>query len=139
MTTTANNLQEFNAMERPTYYGQKGRALVWYWRACSAYSLAERKTGAGKVAERDYNAAADLLKRVTRYALADAHQWERANTYERYANSQTARDDEIRLEARRNRLQEELKAYGVKMVNYGLYPSIIDEDGHDLNALHFFN
>lgn len=138
MENTATTLQGAT-MERPTYYGQKGRALVWYWRACSAYGLAERKTGAGKVTESDYNAASDLLKRVTRYALASAHQWEWANNSERYGNSEQAREDEKRLDRRRERLQAELKAYGVKMVNYGLYPSIIDEDRHDLNALHFFN
>lgn len=132
---------KFNATREQAneLHGQKGRALVWYWRACSAYDLAERKTGAEKVTESDYNAAADLLKRVTRYALADAHQWERANTFERYANSQACEDDEKRLQARRERLQKELNAYGVKMVNYGLYPSIIDGDGRDLGALHFFD
>lgn len=126
-------------MPRPTYYGQKGRALVWYWRACSAYDLAARLTGADNVTEIDYNTAKDLLNRVTRYACNAARQWERANIYERYANSQQARDDEKRLDARRERLQSELRAYGVKMVNYGLYPSIVDGNNYDLNALHFFN
>lgn len=131
--------QEQETITRPTYYGQKGRALVWYWRACSAFDLAARITSADKVTESDYNAAKDLLNRVTRYACNAARQWERANTYERYANSQQARDDEKRLDARREKLQAALKRYGVKMVNYGLYPSIIDDDGRDLNALHFFN
>lgn len=126
-------------MPRPTYYGQKGRALVWYWRACSAYDLAARIAGPDGVTAPEYEKAASLLARVTRYACNAARQWERANTFEKYANSQRAKDDEKRLDQRREKLQKELEPYGAKMVNYGLYPSIIDSNGVDLNALHFFN
>lgn len=132
------NLKNLELMPRPTYYGQKGRALVWYWRACSAWNLAARVTSADAVTVSEYEKAASLLARVTRYACNAARQWERANTFEKYANSQRAKDDEKRLDQRREKLQKELAPYGVKMVNYGLYPSIIDGNGVDLNALHFF-
>lgn len=144
-TTTRDELEPAPAPDyitRPTYNGPtppRGAALVWFWRACSAYNLAARITGADKVTQSEYNAARKILDSVQRYALADARQWERANTSERYANSETAREDEKRLTARREKLAAGLARYGVRLVNFGLYPSIIDEDGRDLYALHFFN
>lgn len=120
----------------------KGRAIIWYRRECSAYDLAKRITGEN-VTETEYNAAFNLLNRIQRYALADAAQWERANTYERYCNSQSCKDDENRLNNRRIKLEKELSRYNVKLINYGLYPSIVatENDGYerDLYALHYFD
>lgn len=134
-------------VERPTYYGQKGRDLVWFWRAQSAYNLAAMIDGEN-VTREEYEAARKLLDSCQRYALADAAQWGRANTYEHYANSEQCKQDEKRLDERRARLNGRLSRYGVMMFNYGLFPEIvkIDEEGKKTNcysradgvALHFF-
>lgn len=113
--------------DRPVYYGQKGRALVWYWRAVAAYNLAARIDGE-EVSREEYDAAAKLLDSCQRYALADAHQWERVNSSERYCNSTQRKEDEKKLDARRASLQKRLARYGVKMENFGLYPSICYTD-----------
>lgn len=134
---------EENIITRPEWNKYiKGRAIVWYRRECSAYDLAKRITGEN-VTETEYNIAFNLLNRVQRYALADAAQWERANTYEKYCNSKSCEEDEKRLDRRREKLQKELDRYNVKLVNYGLYPAIIhvESNGYerDLYALHYFD
>jgi len=71
-----------------------------------------------------YDQADGLFFRLRRYALANARQWERANNSERYANSPQCERDEQALDKRRENLQAEISAYGLRMVNYGLYPTI---------------
>lgn len=134
-----NTITEITADEpaapRPVYYGQKGRALVHYWRACNCYKLAERK---GTPTAEAVETATNLYNRLIRYALADAHQWEYENTSERYANSKQAESDRARLDKRRANLEKELTAYGLRLYNYGLYPSIIDSDGrHEIELIYF--
>ena len=115
----------------------KGRALVWYWRYCSAWDLASIIEGEN-VTETEYNAALSLLDSVQRYALADAAEWERENSSERYCNSAYHKQREKQLDARRERLQVKLSRYGLKLVNYGLYPSIVDQAGNTKHLLHYF-
>lgn len=123
-------------ISRPSYYGQKGRALVWYWRALAAYNLAAIIDGE-EVTREEYEAARKLLDSCQRYALADAHQWERANSSERYANSRYCADDEARLNRRREALQKRLARYGLAMHNYGLYPEIVKVD-EESNKTHLY-
>lgn len=112
---------------RPVYYGQKGRELVKYWRACSAWYLAQRINGEYITVE-EYERAQKLLQSIINYALADAREWERANTYESYFNSRTMQENQKRLYARREKLQKSLARYGLYLDNYGLYPTICDAD-----------
>lgn len=137
-----------NLAEYPTYYGQKGRALVWLWRARAAFNLARYIDGE-EVTVEEVEKARDLLKRLTNYALASAHQWERANNSERYANSDECTTDEQRLDRRRARLVAELCRYGLGLWNYGLYPTIVEMDEESKRthlfreakgvSLHYFN
>lgn len=126
---------------RPTwndYTVRTKRARVWYYRAQSAHDLAARISNPPTVD--DVDAAAKLLDSVQRYALADAREWEAENTSERYCNSQAHRDRQAALDRRREKLQKRLEPYGCKLVNYGLYPSIIDaKSGENLHALHYFD
>ncbi|MBO1291974.1 hypothetical protein J3349_04550 [Faecalibacterium sp. Marseille-P9590] len=129
-------------MERPAYnpYTCKGRrAETWFHRSVSAYDLAERLTGPGRVTEAAYNAAFKLLDSCQRYALADAAAWERDNDC-RYSGKPWLVKQMKQLEERKKKLQARLNVYGVMMDNYGLYPSIreIDKPGTDLNLLHWF-
>lgn len=134
--------------EKPVYYGQKGRELVWFWRAQAGYNLARRIDGEA-VTVSEYEKARKLLDSCTRYALAAARQWEYANNSERYANSAKCDEDERRLEARRERLNADLSRYGVMMFNYGLYPTIVEVDEESKRthlfieaagvALHYFD
>ena len=114
------------------------RAEVWHWRYCSAWDLASIIDGE-KVTETEYNNALKLLDSVQRYALADAAEWERENSSERYCNSAYHKEKEKQLDARRKRLQERLKRYGLQLVNYGLYPSIVDSNGNNKYFLHYFD
>lgn len=114
------------------------RAEVWHWRYCSAWDLASIIDGE-KVTETEYNAALALLDSVQRYALADAAEWERENSSERYCNSAYHKQREKQLDARRERLQKRLARYGLKLVNYGLYPSIVDSAGNNKYFLHYFD
>ena len=135
------NNTEKNLQPKPVYYGQKGRALVWYWRAVSAYEMAARLEPDGVTVD-GYEAAAKLLDSCRRYALADARKWEADNTYERYANSEQSKKDGERLDARRERLQKRLAAYGLELVNFGLYPTICDKGETCTRSnisLNFFN
>lgn len=114
------------------------RAEVWFRRAVSAYDLAARL--APEVTEEARDAAAKLLDSIQRYALADAREWERENDSERYQASDLHKERQKALDHRRERLQKQLAKYGCKLVNYGLYPSIIDtETGANLHALHYFD
>ena len=113
------------------------RAQVWYCRRKSAWELASRIDGE-QVTRAEYDAAASLLDRIQRYALAAAREWEAENSSERYCNSRTHAHKEELLDARRDRLQNELKRYGLRLVNYGLYPSVEDDAGVDQYALHYF-
>ena len=125
---------------RPEYYGQTGRALVWYQRHCAAYQLAQRVCKPDAVTEGEKAQAMDLLNSVVRYALKDARQWERANTFERYANSRRCKEDEARNDRTRETLQKRLARYSVKLVNFGLYPSTVDAySGEDLHLLFYFD
>ena len=114
------------------------RAEVWFRRSVSAYDLASRLSG--EVTETEYAAAKKLLDSVQRYALADTREWERENSSERYCNSLTHKQRESALNRRRERLQNALYHYRCKLVNYGLYPTIIDTKTREsLNFLHYFD
>ena len=114
------------------------RAEVWHWRYCSAWDLASIIDGE-KVTETEYNAALALLDSVQRYALADAREWERENSSERYCNSAYHKERAKQLDARRERLKKRLERYGLQLVNYGLYPSIVDSNGNNKYFLHYFD
>lgn len=88
-------------------------------RIVNAEKLAARGNG-------DYDKAYSLIRRIARYAIADARQWERSNTAELYNERQSVKE-ERRLNAWRARLDKELsEGYGLRMVNYGLYPTIVE-------------
>ena len=128
-----------NYIDRPVWNpATKGRSVTWYYRHCSAWDLASIIDG-NQVTETEYNAALALLDSVQRYALADAAEWERENSSERYCNSAYHAQRERQLDARRDRLQKRLERYGLKMINYGLYPSIVDGNGRTHNLLHYFD
>ena len=114
------------------------RAETWHYRYCSAWDLASIIDGE-KVTETEYNAALALLDSVQRYALADAAEWERENSSERYCNSSYHKQREKQLDARRERLKKRLERYGLQLVNYGLYPSIVDAAGNNKYFLHYFD
>lgn len=114
------------------------RAETWFRRYRSAWQLASRICGEN-VTEEEYNAALKLLDSVQRYALADAAEWERENSSEWYCNSEYHKQREKQLDARRARLQVALSRYGLRMENYGLYPTIIDENRTDMYMLHYFD
>lgn len=116
----------------------KGRAIIWYRRYCSAWDMASIIDGEN-VTETEYNAALALLDSVQRYALADANQWERENSSERYANSAYCAQRERQLNARRDRLNKRLSRYGLQLINYGLYPSIVDSERRQKYFLHYFD
>ena len=130
---------ENNYIDRPVWNPAiKGRAIVWHYRYCSAWDLAAIVCGEN-VTDTEYNDALKLLDCVQRYALADAAEWERENSSERYCNSAYHKEREKQLDARRERLQERLKRYGLRLVNYGLYPSIVDHAGNNKHLLHYFD
>ena len=114
------------------------RAETWHYRYCSAWDLASIIDGE-RVTETEYNAALALLDSVQRYALADAAEWERENSSERYCNSAYHKEREKQLDARRARLKKRLERYGLQLVNYGLYPSIVDSNGNNKYFLHYFD
>ena len=114
------------------------RAETWHWRYCSAWDLASIIDGQ-EVTETEYNAALALLDSIQRYALADAAEWERENSSERYCNSAYHKEREKQLDKRRDRLQKRLQCYGLRLVNYGLYPSIVDAAGNTKHFLHYFD
>lgn len=95
---------------------------TWTERFRSAKKLATMGDG-------DEDKALDLILRTIRYALADAREWERENTSDRYCNSKTAAHRTELLEKRRARLQSEWNAYGLMLVWYGLYPTVTDHEG----------
>lgn len=113
------------------------RAEVWHWRYCSAWDLAAIVCGEN-VTETEYNTALKLLDSIQRYALADAAEWERENSSERYCNSAHHKQRAAQLDARRERLQKRLARYGLQLVNYGLYPSIVDSSRNTKHFLHYF-
>ena len=128
-----------NIIARPVWNPAiRGRAEVWHYRYCSAWDMAAIICG-DQVTEAEYNAALKLLDSIQRYALADAAEWEAENSSERYCNSEYHKRREKQLDARRDRLQERLKRYGLRLVNYGLYPSIIDADRRKKYFLHYFD
>ena len=131
---------ENNYITRPAWSPAiKGRrAETWHYRYCSAWDLAAIVCG-DQVTETEYNDALKLLDSIQRYALADAAEWERENSSERYCNSAYHKQREKQLDARRERLQARLIRYGLKLVNYGLYPSIVDQAGNNKYLLHYFN
>lgn len=133
-------MEEKNIVSRPVWSNCiKGkRAETWFRRSVSAYGLAARINP--EVTEEAQAAAAKILDSVQRYALADAREWERENSSERYCNSQYHKEREAALDRRRERLQKALQPYGVRLVNYGLYPSIIDvATDRNLYMLHYFD
>lgn len=114
------------------------RAEVWFRRAVSAYDLAARLNP--EVTEEFRDAAAKLLDSIQRYSLADAREWERENNSERYQASDLHKERQKALDRRRERLQKQLAKYGCKLVNYGLYPTVVDDEtGADLYLLHYFD
>lgn len=133
------NTQTENIIQRPVWNDAiKGkRAETWFFRYRSAWDLASIICG-DTVTETEYNAALKLLDSVQRYALADAAEWERENSSERYCNSAYHKERVKQLDARRARLQKRLSRYGLKMENYGLYPTIIDSNGNNKYMLHYF-
>lgn len=131
---------EKNIVARPVWSDaiRGRRAEVWFRRAVSAYDLAARLDPV--VTEDAKDTAAKLLDSIQRYALADAREWERENSSEWYQASDLHKERQKALDRRRERLEKQLAKYGCKLVNYGLYPSIVDEKtGADLYALHYFD
>lgn len=114
------------------------RAEVWFRRYRSAWDLASIVCGQC-VTEEEYAAALKLLDSVQRYALANAAEWERENSSERYCNSAYHKERERQLDARRERLQALLARYGLKMKNYGLYPTIVNSRDTAMFMLHYFD
>lgn len=131
---------DINYISRPVWSPaiKSRRAEVWHWRYVSAWDLASIIDGQN-VTENEYNAALALLDSIQRYALADAAEWERENSSERYCNSEYHKQREKQLDARRARLQARLARYDLKLVNYGLYPSIVDGAGCTKHFLHYFD
>ena len=120
------------------YANRTKRAYVWLLRGQSAYDLAARINKEPSTTEVDFAAA--ILDSVQRYALADAREWEMENSSERYCNSATHKHRQALLDSRREKLQKRLYPYRVKLVNYGLYPSIVDtKTGETLHFLHYFD
>lgn len=129
---------ENNIISRPVWSDSiRGkRAEVWFRRSVSAWDLAARL---GDVTEESKAAAAKLLDSVQRYALADAREWEAENSSERYCNSRVHKHREGMLDRRRERLEKALAPYRCRLINYGLYPSIVDADTKEnLHFLHYF-
>lgn len=115
------------------------RAEVWHWRSVSAWDLAAHVCG-DHVTEDEYNAAFKLLDSVQRYGLADAHEWERENSSERYCNSAYHKERERKLWERRKRLDKRLERYGVRITNYGLYATLSSLDGKThYNYVHYMD
>lgn len=133
-------MEQNNYIIRPVWTPAiKGkRALTWYWRYCSAWDLASIICGE-QVTETEYNEALKLLDSIQRYALADAAEWEHENNSEWYCNSTYHKERQKQLDTRRKRLQDRLKRYELKIVNYGLYPSIVDNNGNNKYLLHYFD
>lgn len=134
------NAEEKTVVTRPAWSNaiRGRRAEVWFRRAVSAYDLAARLDT--DVTEEARDTAAKLLDSIQRYALADAREWERENNSESYCNSRYHKARQKTLDRRRERLEKQLAKYGCKLVNYGLYPTVIDaETGVDLYALHYFD
>lgn len=136
----SNNLPNVNYVERPVWSDaiRGKRAEVWFHRFRSAWDLASIVCGE-HVTEEEYEEAKKLLDSIQRYALADAAEWERENSSERYCNSQCHKERVKKLDARRERLQKHLARYGLKMENYGLYPAIINADRCNMYMLHCFD
>ena len=129
---------ENNIISRPVWSDaiRGKRAEVWFHRSVSAWDMAARL---GDVTEDSKAAAAKLLDSIQRYALSDAREWERENSSERYCNSRYHKDREAMLDRRRARLEKSLAFYRCHLVNYGLYPSIVDADTKEtLHFLHYF-
>lgn len=133
-------MEHKNYIGRPAWHAgiRTQRARVWFYRARSAWDVASIVCGEN-VTEKEFDAARKLLDSCQRYALAAAAEWEHENSSEKYCNSKYHEQREKQLDARRDRLQTALARYGLRMVNYGLYPSIVDAAGNDKNALHYFN
>jgi hypothetical protein len=115
------------------------RNEVHFHRRKSAWRLAAIVCGENHVTREEFDRALSLLDRIQRYAIADAREWEAENSSERYCNSKTHAHKEELLDARRARLQEELKPYGLHLVNYGLYPTVVDKNDHNQYMLHYFD
>lgn len=133
-------MENTNAISRPVWNdairGHRGE--VWFRRSQSAWDLAARLDPV--VTEESKAAAAKLLDSIQRYALADAREWERENSSERYCNSRYHKDREAMLYRRRERLEKALAPYHCQLINYGLYPSIVDTDTRKtLSFLHYFD
>ena len=89
----------------------------------------------------DVDEAYYLIRRIARYAIADARQWERDNDSDRYNERQSV-EAERRLNARRARLNAELSEhYGCRLVNYGLYPSIVEcgNEGREVCTIAYYD
>lgn len=105
---------------------------VWDARHRNAHKLAEMGDG-------NEDKALDLILRTIRYALADAREWERQNNSERYYNSKKAVHKNELLRKRHAWLEAEWNAYGLTLVNYGLYPTVTDhKGGSDVIELTYF-
>ena len=131
---------ENNAITRPVWSDaiRGHRAEVWFRRSRSAWDLAARLDPV--VTEESKAAAAKLLDSIQRYALADAREWEAENSSGRYCNSRAHKYREEMLDRRRIRLKKALEPYRCRLINYGLYPSIVDQDtGEALHFLHYFD
>lgn len=95
------------------------RDRVWDSRNRNAHKLA-------KMGDGNEEKAMSLILRTIRYALADAHEWERENDNEKYCNSRAHEHKTELLDKRRANLEREWNEYGLTMVNYGPYPTIND-------------
>lgn len=131
--------ENINTIPRPVWSDaiRSKRAEIWFRRSASAWDLARRL---GPVTEESKASAVKLLDSIQRYALADAREWESENNSEWYCNSQYHKDREAMLDRRRAKLEKALEPYGCRLVNYGLYPTIIDgETRESLYYLHYFD
>lgn len=138
MTTTN------ETMNRPTLGKHESRAarnLTRFWRRCAAWDMAARRDE--NVTEEAYERAYSLLNRCTRWAIAQMR-FDETETAQNYDKPWRIREGE-KLEARRVKLNEALKAYGctIQCAGYfceNVYP--YDFENHVVTGnglLHFFD
>lgn len=124
-----------HTIDRPAApYRANKRAMVWHYRACAAYDAAAARYNGVVTAER-MDAAADVLARATRYALADLRMLE-TETAENVNNPARIHRAEL-LERRRDHIAEELEPYGLTIGTAWICPNVYD--AHGRAYLHFFD
>ena len=129
-------------MERPTFDQRRGRskrALVRYWRECSAYDMASYK---GAVTREEYDKAYKLLNRCKNWAIAQMR-FDESETAENY-NSLYRRREGAKLDMRYARLNAELEPYGCAIHCHGYTCQNVyrtDDQGRTYGGalLHYFD